>query len=277
MLASLESFIWRGFHRLIPRLNQSFERQNPAAPSVQGTLDIFKGKWASSLPHPFRDVQAGPMPLFDDKRLKWGLGELGSITGFHILELGPLEAGHTYTLCQAGAGTVTALESNAEAYLKCLVIKDLLHLDKAELLYGNCIPYLQTCTQKFDLCVSSGILYHMENPAELIELISKVSDRLFLWTHYYSAKMQGDPRFRHFDHNGLESTHRGFSHKLHRQNYGRSLFGNTFWGGTKSFSSWMSRDDILRCLGFYGFVKVAIGPEEQLGPNGPSFTLVASK
>ena len=36
----------------------------------------------------------------------------------------------------------------------------------------------------FDICFASGVLYHMRNPAELIALIARATDRVLLWTHY---------------------------------------------------------------------------------------------
>ena len=59
------------------------------------------------------------------------LGSNGRLDGVDILELGPLEAGHTYALAQLGAN-ITAVEANAEAYLKCLLVKELLGIDKAK-------------------------------------------------------------------------------------------------------------------------------------------------
>ncbi|WP_228042676.1 MULTISPECIES: hypothetical protein [unclassified Tychonema] len=69
-----------------------------SAPSVQNALDIFQGEWASKLPGDLSLLNAGQSGLFDDARITWAVEQLGEIKGKNILELGPLEAGHTYML-----------------------------------------------------------------------------------------------------------------------------------------------------------------------------------
>src|SRR6187402_1626923 len=83
-----------------------------AAPSPQLALDLFKGDWWSAVP----GLQAGSTPLFDDSRIRWAVEHLGGVTGRRILELGPLEGGHTYMLERAGAASVVAIEANTRAY-----------------------------------------------------------------------------------------------------------------------------------------------------------------
>src|SRR4028119_931287 len=93
-----------------------------SAPSPQHALDIFKGEWASLLPPPYDQYQAGKIPLFHDGRAYWALNEMGGCQGQRVLELGPLEGGHSYVLEQHGAGSVTSIEANTRAYLKCLIV-----------------------------------------------------------------------------------------------------------------------------------------------------------
>ena len=54
----------------------------------------------------------------------------GSIEGFRILELGPLESGHTYQLERLGAGSILCIEASPEFYLKSLIIKEILGLKR---------------------------------------------------------------------------------------------------------------------------------------------------
>jgi hypothetical protein len=72
-----------------------------AAPTAQLAIDLFDG-WTSKLPDEL-GVKSGNAMLFDDGRTHWALGLLGSIEGQSVLELGPLEGGHTYMLHKAGA------------------------------------------------------------------------------------------------------------------------------------------------------------------------------
>ncbi|HEY5079819.1 MAG TPA: hypothetical protein VII43_08225, partial [Opitutaceae bacterium] len=100
------------------------------APSIQQTLDLFRDKWASRLPESAGPARAGDAALFNDPRVDWAVRGFSSL-GFAmdqstVLEVGPLEGGHTYGLSRAGAKSVTAVEAHPEAFLKCLVLKEVL-------------------------------------------------------------------------------------------------------------------------------------------------------
>src|SRR5215467_13605989 len=61
-------------------------------PSPQNALDLFKGRWSSAIP----GYGMGTAELFNDARIEWFLAQYGDVCGKRILELGPLEAGHTF-------------------------------------------------------------------------------------------------------------------------------------------------------------------------------------
>jgi hypothetical protein len=159
------------------------------APNPQNALDLFKGEWASKLPAPLAHLDAGENVLFEDPRIPWAAEKLGGVNGKDVLELGPLEAGHTYMLEQLGAASILSVESNTRAFLKCLVIKELLGLEKAHFICGDFVEYLRSGNERFDVVIASGVLYHMKNPAELIALLSQATDKIFIWTHYYDRDL----------------------------------------------------------------------------------------
>src|SRR5579864_1325160 len=97
-----------------------------SAPSHQNALDIFRGQWSSRLPRPYENLTAGAITLFEDGRVPWAIEKLGGVRDKSILELGPLEGGHSYMLEKAGAKSVLALEANTNAFLRCLVTKEIL-------------------------------------------------------------------------------------------------------------------------------------------------------
>jgi Protein of unknown function (DUF1698) len=250
-----------------------------SAPSEQNALDIFKTEWASMFPGDWATLQAGNLPLFEDERIRWAIEQLGGVQGQSLLELGPLEAAHTYMLEQAGASSITAIESNTRAYLKCLIVKEIMKLQRSHFLCGNFIEYLQHSLKKFDACVASGVLYHMQNPSELIQLIAKTANRVFIWTHYFDHDIiAGDPSLAiKFDLDGISADYQGFEHRLYRQEYQSALNFQGFCGGSQPFSYWMSRDDLLACLKFFGFNDLTISFESPNHPNGPSLALLASR
>ena len=127
------------------------------APSAQNALDLFAGEWSSQPPSDRPELKAGATPLFDDPRIAWAhhrLMEMGLANGVRdrdVLELGPLEGGHTYLLDRLGVTSVTAVEANARAYLKCLIAKETFGMPRARFLLGDCLEFLRTTDRRFDV------------------------------------------------------------------------------------------------------------------------------
>lgn len=248
------------------------------APSAQNAVDIFTGEWSSQLPAPLTHVQTGPLQLFDDARIHWAIQALGGVEGCSVLELGPLEAGHTYMLEQAGAASVLAIEANTRAYLKCLVVKELLELQKARFLCGDFMEYLRAGPPRFDVCVASGVLYHMRNPAELIQRIAQITDRVFIWTHYYDAqRIQNNPQLAPKFSEPVAQNHAGFAHQLYRQDYLAALDLKNFCGAGSHYTNWLTRADLLACLEHFGLGNIQIDFEQPDHVHGPALALVASR
>ena len=249
-----------------------------STPSLQNSLDIFKGEWSSKLPSSLVNLRSGSIPLFEDERIDWAVSRLGGVTEKTVLELGPLEAGHTYMLEHLGAKSIISIESNTRAYLKCLIIKEVLEIKKAQFLCGDFVEYLRNNQGKFDVCLASGVLYHMQNPAELIGLISKFTSKVFIWTHYYDKNIiSANPNLRHKFTRSSSAKYSGFEHILYRQQYKDALKWQGFCGGSGENSYWMTRNDIIECLKYFDFKDIQIAFDDPAHPNGPSFALAAIK
>jgi hypothetical protein len=253
------------------------------APSPQTAVDIFAGEWASEFPPPLRHVVAGAAPLFAIEHVPWGVDVLGGVNGQRVVELGPLEGGHTYLLDRMGASEVVAIEANTRAYLKCLVAKELLGIPSARFLCGDAIRYLEselaTGAPKFDLCLASGVLYHLVNPVAALDRMTRSSDRLLLWTMYFDEDYirSRDDLSVKFP-KATEMEYEGFKHTLYRQEYQQALNYKGFCGGSAVSSAWMTRADILGALDHFGFEVVDIGFEEQNHKgNGPCICIAAKR
>jgi hypothetical protein len=257
------------------------DRYVQTAPSPQATIDIFQGEWSSLLPAPLAELKAGTIPLFNDDRITWLADQVGGLTGQTVLELGPLEAGHTYLLEQLGAAEITAIEANTHAFLKCLIIKELLQLERSHFLYGDCVEFLRQRdpARQFNICVASGVLYHMQNPAELISLLAQhCSDYLFLWTHYYDAeRINQNPALKPKFSTSTHNEYGGFHHILYRQEYQTALNWPGFCGGSAPTSAWLNRADLIGCLHHFGFTIQAETFDHPDHPNGPAIALVAKR
>lgn len=251
-----------------------------SAPSPQNALDIFKGEWSSALSEPFSHLSAGSSQLFDDARIHWLAGEIGGFTNKSVLELGPLEGGHTCMAEKLGASSIVAIESNTRAFLKSLIIKELYELKRARFLCGDFIEFLrQDEAPSFQVCLASGVLYHMQNPVELIALLTRrCLEHLFLWTHYYDpAVIAATPSLSPKFNSATQSEYAGFQHTLYRQEYQAALAWSGFCGGSAPISAWMTRDDIFRCLEYFGFEVQGINFDQPDHQNGPSLALIAKR
>lgn len=241
-------------------------------------LDVFENEWSSSFPPPFDRLKAGSIPLFQDGRIAWMLEELGGVRGYRVLELGPLEAGHSYMLDRAGAASVLAIEANRRAFLKCLIAKEVVGMPAVEFVLGDFREYFEATAERWDLCVASGVLYHMRDPVKLLSQMAAHTDRLFLWTHYYEERtIKADPNLAHRFGGRTAAQADGFSYHLYRYNYLEALDSKRFCGGSAPYSHWLSRDAILEALKNFGFQKVAVCHETLDHPHGPSFTLLATR
>ena len=249
------------------------------APHPQNALDVFKGDWWSQIPRP-AGLTAGQLPLFADSRITWAIPALGGVAGRSVLELGPLEAGHTYMLEQAGARDIFAIEANTRAYLKCLIAKEVVGLHRARFVLGDFEEYLRAPppADRFDACLASGVLYHVRQPVELIHNLARVTDRVFIWTQYYiKERVEAIEHMKHRFGEEHESEHAGFRHTLHRYNYGDFLDTTRFAGGSEQYSHWLSRDDLLGALRHAGFTEIEVGEDDLMHANGPAITLVVRK
>jgi SAM-dependent methyltransferase len=242
----------------------------------QEAVDIFKGVWSSALPAHL-GLAAGDTPLFNDHRLAWLIDRLGGIRGWEVLELGPLEGGHSYMLQEAGAAKVLAIEACAMSFLKCLLVKDLCQLHRVEFRYADFMAVMESSDKKYDLIVASGVLYHQRDPIACLAKIATRSDRLFIWTHYYSDIWQSDRIRREMFTVVAPAADQEFACPLFRLDYDAYLPGGKYRGGVDDHVHWMRRDDILACLRHHGFSQLEIAFEQQSHPYGPNFAVLAQR
>ena len=251
-----------------------FNKFELRAPAAQNLIDIFSGKWASDLSSVYPGLKAGAIDLFvSDPRPLLAAQYLGAnerLQDMEVLELGPLEGGHTYRLEQLGA-FVTAVEANREAYLKCLLVKELLNLRNSSFLLGDFSLFLEETDKNFDLIFASGVLYHMPDPLRLVELIAKRTGKCFVWSHYFDPDHYPWPK----------RTARRVKHRLGNFTYyeleHRDMNDCKFWGGNKPVASWLSKDEMLSAFRLFGFEKIEVIEEQRDHPNGACMSFAARR
>jgi hypothetical protein len=245
------------------------EKFEQRAPAPQNAIDIFRDHWASDLSKVVPGVTSGSAQCFRDARPAAAFKHIGGdcvARGARILELGPLEGGHTYQFEQFGAAEIIAVEANVEAYLKCLIVKELLGLRRARFLLGDFAEYLRQDQGRYDLIFCSGVLYHMPDPVELIRLMAARTDLISVWTHYHTPESWPStvPEAVNYD---------GETYVYHRRVYAADHDCGTFWGGNKSTACLLSRDDLMRAFRHYGFVHHDVDAESLDHPYGPCLTV----
>jgi hypothetical protein len=257
---------------------QSFilDRYVRAKPSAQNALDVFDDTWTSALP-PRLSLKAGTLPTFNDTRIQALLQHLDSIKGFKVLELGPLEGGHTYMLHEAGA-SITAIEASTRSYLKCLVVKEILQLNRSHFRLGDFLPYLEDTHDWFDLVMASGVLYHTIDPLHLLELISKITDKIGIWTHFWDRDaVAADDKLAPMFVGGPHTVEwRGHTFSMHTREYPEAAAWTAFCGGPETTANWMEHDDILTALGELGY-RVTVLEDDVNHSNGPAMLLCAER
>lgn len=247
-------------------------------PSNQQAVDIFKDEWSCGFPGEFQVQVSGIVPAFADERVQWASEILGGFKDKRVLELGPLEGAHAYMLEKGGAREILSIEANKRAYVKCLITKEITGLRNTKIMLGDFNEYLKKTKESFDITFACGVLYHMLNPAETIERVSKVSNSIFIWSHYYDAAILKQlPRFKRLLGAAKEVTHSGFKHTLHEHFYLEFLSVPSFCGGSNPNSYWMTRDGMLDCLKHFGFKKITIGFDQPNHPGGPAMCVVGEK
>jgi hypothetical protein len=249
------------------------EKYETRFPKPSNAIDLFEGEWSCDIPA----FSRGRTRFFDDPRIGLWEDAAGGFAGKRILELGPLEASHTYVLERRGAADILAIEANAHAFLRCLVVKELLGL-KARFLLGDFCKYLRASTTTFDLILASGVIYHMMEPLSLIENLTKNSAVIAVWTHYYDREiLTGHKEInRKYTHVPVAATFHGANIDLYEQSYFDVIQRPGFCGGIETTSMWLTRPGIETAFDRLGF-EVQVVLEEPSHSNGPAFAFVAKR
>lgn len=242
-------------------------------PYPEAAFKLFDGEWSSRVP----GFGFGNAELFDDVRIKWLESRCGGFAGKRILELGPLEGGHTFMMATRGAAQVTAVESNRRAFVRCLIARNALGFN-ANFLLGDFQKYLSQCRIQYDLVLASGVLYHMVDPVALLRDIARVGEEVCIWTHYYDAeainecdnlrgKFSSEPEIEHVGQVVIAK---------YRQLYLDALNWGGFSGGSVSYSYWLTREGLLACFEALGLT-VETAMDQKDHPNGPCILIHARR
>jgi len=251
------------------------ESHSDALPSVSAIVSALEWNWGSRLPGLPETDGGGRFdgrPFFEDAHIAWLLRQV-DVNGKSVLDLGCREGGHSYMLENAGA-KVVGVEANVRSFMKSLIVKNIYNLN-ASFLLGDFVKHLESPeAPKYDLIVAAGVLYHMSDPLRFLTALSKKSDVIFVWTHYYDperpvAAISHDPEIVPFH---------GKKIRLHRHSYGSSTADPRFWGGIHPYSKWIERQSIFDALSVLGYTSLEVYDENPKHPTaGGAFNILAKR
>lgn len=246
-------------------------------PGLQQVLDIFRGEWSSAMPAGSGlHTTPGSAALFEDGRVAWAVAQTGGVAGWRILEIGPLEGGHSCMLERAGAAEVLAIEANTRSFLKCLCVKEVFGLQAVQFLLGDGMAFMEQDAGGFDMVFASGVLYHLQDPMAFLRLLPRMAPRVFLWTHYFDDTIvRHASAIAHKFGQVEQATIGGFTYEFVEQSYKEALQWSGFCGGSAPTSRWLTRRSIIDFLCHLGYRRIEIAFEAPDHPNGPAFAIYA--
>lgn len=265
-------------HEILGRRTTLLAEYVTTVPTPQNAVDCVPG-WNTSLPPEVGAVAGSSYHYFNDPRIYWLAALHGALTGASVLELGPLEASHTIMLHRLGAASIDAVEANRLAFLRCLIVKELVGLPNARFHLGDFVAYVGTVPKRYDLVVASGVLYHLADPISFVETLAARTDALYIWTHYLDDRAMpvGDPRRGAFVGDIRTTNRNGVPIRTIQRSYHESWTNAAFCGGVSDDHVWIYRDDLLKLLAAVGLDDIHIEHDEPAHASGPACSIYARR
>lgn len=185
-----------------------------------------------------------------------------------ILELGSLEGGHTFQLAKQPGVHILGIEGRQYNIEKAKFIQRLLGLQNVTFIQANLENIELAPLGIFDAVLCSGILYHLPEPWKLVKEMSKVSKKLFIWTHYASEDKVTETIN---GYRGLWYHEGGVANPTIGQVVSDPLSGLS----QKSF--WVTINSLKDMLVQNGFININIIEVNPSHPHGPHITMAAWK
>jgi hypothetical protein len=257
---------------------QNFDDYVNCQPTNQALVDLIDG-WNCAFPKRI-NVEAGELHLYADPRINWAVAQANGIDQKKILEIGPLEGGHSFLLQSYRPLLHIAVEASQRAFLKCLIAKELYPLSRVQFKLGDGVAYLNSVEEEFDLIVASGVLYHLQDPLRFLSLAAAKSRQLYLWTHFIDNKFgtdEADTRLSPFL-SAIELDNRfGFPVRFRRRRYQGAQKNKEFCGGIADEHIWLHKEDLINVLRHLGFKSIIIAHEQPEHKNGPACSIFAGR
>ena len=190
-----------------------------------------------------------------DARPRYCAETFSRFNEFDVLEFGPSDGYNTLGLELAGARSITSIEANVNAFLRCLILKNAFQM-KAKFLLGDFLKYLDQLKKKTDLVYASGVLYHLVDPIEFLRKCGSISDNLFIWSFYYDAEVISTLDFERscFTGETEERIFAGRKFTYHKRYYRPEIVADVkYSGGLLPHANWLTKDDLFAAIELAGY------------------------
>jgi hypothetical protein len=259
--------------------NSRWDNYESRTASLENSFGLMADRWTTDFT-PLGLPIHGTANLATDQRIDFLLKRF-PLAGKRVLELGSFEGAHSYRFHHAGA-KVLGIEAHSEHFLKSLLIKNALELDNTQFLLGDFESWMDQTSATFDIVSACGVLYHMTNPARIIELASRIAPAIFIWTVLYDEnQVPASVKKRIGGTTQIENgdlTYTGWRHFYDEEAAQRLNERGAFSGGLDKYSIWLERAELTRILQHYGYKISAERVNPSPNPrHGANILLVAKK
>ena len=228
---------------------------DPQADSLQKEFDK-RNPWVTKFPVDGVDY-GGHYDALNDPRVPMFLSQFPNTKS--VLELSCLEGGHSLALAMnPGVERVLAMEGRQVNVDKARFVTELFGVPGIEFQTVDLDEGIPT-DERFDAIFCAGLLYHLPRPWKLIEEFPRVSDRVYVWTHYALDK---DCHDQEEGYQGRLTREVGLSHPL---------------SGLTQRSYWPTLDSLQQMFRDQGFTEVNVLNTMPENPAGPSVNLIARR
>lgn len=172
-----------------------------------------------------------------------------------ILDLGSLEGGQTFQLAKYPGIHILGIEGREDNIGRSKFVQSLLGIKNVKFIRANLENTDISTFGKFDAIFCSGLLYHLPEPWKLIERLCKISNKLFIWTHYATEDEANEIIS---GYNGMWYQEFGIQEPL---------------SGLSPKSFWITLPSLKDTLRRYGFDNIKIIENNINRPNGQCVTI----
>lgn len=186
------------------------------------------------------------------------IASLMSLEGVSAIDLGSNEGYNSFDLKEHGCSTVLGVEGR-EKYLK-IAEKERIQLGYSDVSFKNLDVRKidQLLKRKFDLCLCSGLLYHLQNPIDFLCRLRKICEVLALETHiapeWYSYFLAGTKYRGNLDRKKSTIEFAGVQLTGRYNNFPSEVdMGQTSGSLETSQTFWLDKESLKKGLELAGF------------------------